>query len=115
MVLNLAQVVAERMDALRLLEDAYNARAGRDGGKAVALESMLEIARAKGFYGSLELTAGVLWVSNRFVVEKGPAGNWYAVRQSTALVPVEPRSTALAAVDTRLMRRALVPVVVGRL
>jgi hypothetical protein len=95
MVLDLVQVVAERTDALRLLEEAYNARVTIYGDRAVVLDAMWEAARAKGFHGSLELAAGVLRVSNRFVVEKGPAGKWYAVRQSTALVLIGPRSTAL--------------------
>jgi hypothetical protein len=57
MVLNLAQVVAERTNALRLLEEAYDARICTDGDQTVVLDSMLETARAKGFYGSLELAA----------------------------------------------------------
>ena len=64
----------------------------------VPLNSILDAASAKGFYGSLELAAGVLRVSGRFVVEKEPAGKWHAVRRSTALVPIEPRPTALVAV-----------------
>ena len=114
MVLDLVQVVAERTDALRLLEEAYDVRLGIAGERAVALNSILEIARAKGFHGSMELAAAVLRVSGRFRIEKRPMDKWYVVRPSTALVPValEPRSTALVSVDVRLMRRASVPVVV---
>jgi hypothetical protein len=116
-VLDLAQVVAERTDTLRLLEDAYEARLGIAGERAVALNSMLEIAKAKGFCGSMELAAAVSRVSGRFRLEKGPMDKWLAVRQSTALVPValEPRPTALVSVDVRLMRRALVPIAVDSL
>jgi len=98
MVVSLAQVVAEKTDALRLLEEAYDARIGTNGGRAVVLDSMLDAARTKGFYGSLELAAGVLRTSGRFVVEREPVGKWHAVRQSTALILVEQRSTALVAV-----------------
>ncbi|MGO8745683.1 MAG: hypothetical protein ACLQNE_06810 [Thermoguttaceae bacterium] len=63
--------------------------------KTVALETMVKTTRANGFHGPLELAAGVLRVNNRFVVEKGPAGKWYAIRQSTALVLIGPRCTAL--------------------
>ncbi len=98
MVLNLARIVAEKTDSLRLLEEAYHARNGTDGGRAVPLDSMVETARANGFHGSLELAAGVLRVSGRFAVEKEPVGKWHAVRQSTALVLVAPRSTALVPV-----------------
>ncbi len=117
MVLDLAQVVAERTNALRLLEEAYDARLGIAGERAVALNSMLEIARAKGFCGSMELAAAILRVTGRFQIEKGPMDNWHAIRQSTALVPVtlEPRPTALVSVDVRLMRRALVPIAVDSL
>ena len=78
MVLNLVQVVAERTDALRLLEEAYEAGIGIDGDRPIVLDSMLEAARAKGFYGSLELAAGVLRVSGRFRLEKGPMDKWRA-------------------------------------
>ena len=69
--------------------------AGRDGGKTVVLDTMWEAARANGFRGSLDLAVGVLRVSNRFIVEKGPDGKWHAVRQSTAMVVIGPRCTAL--------------------
>ena len=87
------------------------------GGKAVALESMVETARSKGFHGSLELAAGVLRVSGQFRLEKGPMDKWHAIRQPIALVPValEPKSTALVRVDARPMRRALAPVAGDRL
>ena len=49
MVLDLAQVVAERTEALRTLEEAYEARVGIDGNQPIMLDSMLETARAKGF------------------------------------------------------------------
>jgi hypothetical protein len=114
MVLDLVQVVAERTDALRLLEEAYHVRIGIDGGQRAALDSVVETARAKGFHGSLELAAGVLRVSGRFRLEKGPMDKWHAIRQPTALVPVTlaPKSTVLVSVDARLMRRALLPVAV---
>ncbi|MGO8751675.1 MAG: hypothetical protein ACLQNE_37515 [Thermoguttaceae bacterium] len=114
MVLDLAQIVAERTDTLRLLEEAYDARLGIAGERAVVLNSMLEAARAKGFCGSLELAAAVLRVSGRFRIEKGPMDNWHAIRQSTALVPValEPRSTALVPFGIGLTRRTLAPVAV---
>jgi len=114
MVLDLVQVVAERTDALRLLEEAYNVRIGIGGGQGAALDSVVETARAKGFHGSLELAAGVLRVSGRFRLEKGPMDKWHAIRQPTALVPVTlaPKSTVLVSVDARLMRRALLPVAV---
>jgi hypothetical protein len=116
-VLDLAQVVAERTDALRLLEEAYDARLGIAGKRAVALNSMLEIARAKGFCGSIELAAAVLRVSGRFRIEKGPMDKWYVVRQSTALVPValEPRPTTLVPFGIGLTRRASVPIAVDSL
>ena len=115
MVLNLAQVVAERTDALRLLEEAYNAGLGIDGDRAVVLDSMLETARAKGFFGSLELAVGVLRVSGRFQVKRGPVGKWRAVRQPTAMIPItEPRSTALIPVAGP-SSRALVPIADDRL
>ena len=41
----------------------------------VPLNSILDAASAKGFYGSLELAAGVLRVSGRFVVEKNRRGS----------------------------------------
>ena len=112
MVLDLAQVVAERTDTLRLLEEAYDARLGIAGERAVALNSMLEAARVKGFCGSLELAAGVLRLSGRFRLEKGPMDKWLAVRQSTALVPVATALTsrALVPVVVELRSRALVPV-----
>ena len=99
MALSLVQVVAEKTNALRVLEDAFNAQLNLDGGHAIMLDSVLQTARARGFYGSQELAAGVLQVSGRFRIEKGSVGKWQAVRQSTALVPVcEPRSTALVPV-----------------
>jgi hypothetical protein len=102
MVLSLVEVVLEKTEALRLLEEAYDAQSGT--GKAAALDSIVEIAREKGFYGSLELAVGLLQRSRRFLVEKEPAGRWIAarsaVRQSTALVPIgtDRRSTALVPV-----------------
>jgi len=99
MALNLAQLVAEKTKALCLLEEAYESQFGIDGSQSVVLDSILETARAKGFYGSLELAAGVLRVSGRFLVEREPAGKWMAVRQSTALVPVDVGPTSMAAVD----------------
>ena len=99
MVLSLAQVLVEKTNALRLLEEAYDTQIGLDRGRVVALDAVVKAARARGFYGSLELAAGVLRVSSRFRVDSGPAGRWIAVRQSTALVPVVgPRSTALVPV-----------------
>lgn len=98
MVLNLAQVVAERTNSLRLLEGAYDSAVGigRDG--AVALDSMFETARSKGLAGSLELAVAVLRVSGRFRVERGPTGQWHVLRQSTALVPVAAQRTSRALV-----------------
>jgi hypothetical protein len=111
MALSLAKVVLERTEALRLLEEAYDAQLGIDGRGTRVLQSVLEIARAKGFYASLELAAGMLQVSGRFLVEKGAGGKWVVVRQCntparnaaqpcTALVPIstERRSTALVLV-----------------
>lgn len=104
MALNLVEVVLEKTDALRLLEEAYDARSGTSNGRAAAVDSVVEVARGNGFCGSLELAVGLLQRSRRFLVEKGPAGRWVAVRravrQSTALVPVgaERRSTALVPV-----------------
>jgi hypothetical protein len=95
MALSLAQVVAERTDALRVLEEAYDARVGSCGDRAVLLESVVEMARAEGFHGSLELAAGVLRFSGRFQVTRGPAGEWQIVRRTTALVVIEPREIAL--------------------
>lgn len=96
MALSLAQVVAERTNALRLLEEAYEAQASSDSDRAVALDRLLEAARAKGFFGARELAAGVLRVSGRFAVQRGPEGDWQVVRQST-MVPLvlKPKSTAL--------------------
>ena len=51
---------------------------GIGGDRPIVLDSMLEAARAKGFYGSLELAAGVLRVSGRFRLEKGPMDKWHA-------------------------------------
>lgn len=99
MVLSLVELVAEKTSALRVLEEAYDARLPVGGERAIVLDSLLEDARARGFHCSPELAAGVLRVSGRFRVEKGAAGKWQAVRHSTALVPVcEPRSTALVPV-----------------
>jgi hypothetical protein len=101
MVLSLAQVVAEKTNALRVLEEAYDARLGIDGGRAIVLDAILEAAKARGFYGPPELAAGVLRVSGRFRVERGAVGKWQAVRQSTALVPVrEPKCTALVTIGS---------------
>lgn len=102
MVVSLAQVVAEKTDALRLLEAAFDDRISTDGGHAVVLDSMLEAARAKGFYGSLELAAGVLRSSGRLQLQKEPRGKWQAIRRCTALAVVEPRSTALVTVEARV-------------
>ena len=52
MVLNLAQVVVERTDALRLLEEAYNALAGRDGSNAVGA----------GIHGRDRQVEGLSWL-----------------------------------------------------
>ena len=100
MVLSLVQVVLEKTEALRLLEDAYDAQLGIDGDRSASLDSVVEIAKANGFCGSLELAVGVMRANNRFVVEKGSTGRWVAVRQCTALVPVAsgPKSTALVPV-----------------
>lgn len=98
MALSLAQVVAERTDALLLLEEAYDARIGTDGGRAVVLDSMLEAAREKGFYGSVELAAGVLRASGRFRIEKGPRDKWQALRQSAVPASAEMTTEAMTSV-----------------
>ena len=116
MVVSLVQLVVEKTGALRLLEAACDAQLGIDDGHDVVLDSAVEIAKTNGFCGSLELAVGVLRVSGRFLVEKGPAGRWIAIRRSTAMVPVVPwpRSTALVPVVTGPRSTALVPVAVGQ-
>ena len=104
MVLSLVQVVAEKTEALRQLEDAFHAQLGIGGGRTAVLDGVVQIARANGFCGSLELAAGILRANHRFVVEKGPAGRWVAARRSTALVPIA----------TGRKSTALVPVAVNR-
>lgn len=105
MALNLVQVVLERTEALRRLEEAYDAQSQAPGGCAAVLESVVEDARARGFCGSPELAAGLLQRSGRFLVEKSSAGRKMAIRtalhRSTALVPVnaERRTTALVPVS----------------
>jgi hypothetical protein len=104
MALSLVEVVLEKTDALRLLEEAYDSHSVAGKGRAAALDAVVEIAREKGFYGSLELALGLLQRSRCFLVEKESAGRWVAVRsavrQSAALVPVgtERRPTALVPV-----------------
>jgi hypothetical protein len=116
MVVSLVQLVVEKTGALRLLEEACDTQLGIDDGHDVVLDSAVEIAKANGFCGSLELAVGVLRVSGRFLVEKGPAGRWIAIRRSTAMVPVvpRPRSTALVPVATGPRSTALVPVAEGQ-
>ena len=112
MVLDLVRVVAEKTDALKLLEEAYDARLQVEGEGGVVLDSILESARSKGFYGSSELAAGVLRVSGRFQLQKRAAGKWHAVRQSAPTsFPVGPlRPTALVPIDPARPSRTLVPV-----
>jgi hypothetical protein len=116
MVVSLVQLVVEKTGALRQLEEACDVQLGIDGRHEVVLDSAVEIAKANGFCGSLELAVGVLRVSGRFLVEKGPAGRWTAIRRSTAMVPVvaRPRSTALVPVVAGPRSTALVPVTVGQ-
>lgn len=111
MVLNLVQLVVEKTESLRQLDESYDAQAETDENGFIALDSIVEIARGKGYYGSVELAAGVLRASGRFHVEKGPLGKWHATRRSTALVLValEPRTTALVPLPLSPARRALVP------
>lgn len=114
MVLSLAQVVAEKTNVLHLLEEAYDAQLGTGGDRAVVLDLLLEATRAHGFYGSLELAAGVLRASGRFHLRKGPQGEWQVARESTASVLVVLGSTSTALIPfPGPASRALVPFTVA--
>jgi hypothetical protein len=116
MAANLVQLVVEKTGALRLLEEACDAHIGTDGGRDVVLDAAMETAKANGYSGSFELAFGVLRLSRRFVVEKGSAGKWIAIRRSTAMVPAVAgrSSTALALVATGPRPTDLVPLSMGQ-
>ena len=120
MPLDLVQVVAEKTDALYLLEAAYQVRSEADGERAIALDGMLDLVRDQGFLGHADLAAGVLRRSGKYLVRKGVEGRWAVLRQAgTALANVPIHSTALVPIAPQPEAATLIPIgrprfVIGR-
>jgi hypothetical protein len=70
----------ESQAALAMLEAAFDERRHQIGGRAVILDSMVEIAARHGYQGTLEEAASVLRATGRYIVMPGQLGRFVAFR-----------------------------------
>jgi hypothetical protein len=68
------------LDALAVLEAAFDERLNQIGGRAVILDSMVEIAARHGYQGSVDEAASILRATGRYIVMPGQLGRFVAFR-----------------------------------
>jgi hypothetical protein len=71
--LDLRDTADANQAALRMLETAFAERLAAVGVGGVTIDSVLEIARAHGYSGTVEEAARILRVAG-FIIEAGPSG-----------------------------------------
>ena len=80
--LNLRDAVALSHSYFLMLKAAFEQHLGQVGSAAVMLDSVVEIATAAGYKGTVDQAGSILKVEGGFVVEPGPDGR-LIVRRST--------------------------------
>ncbi len=72
--LKLRDAVALSHSYFLMLKSAFERRLSQVGGAAMMLDSVVEIATAAGYKGTVDQAASILKVEGGFIVEPGPSG-----------------------------------------
>ena len=72
--LNLRDAVALSHSYFLMLKAAFEQRLNQVGGAAVMLDSVVEIAVAAGYRGTMDQAASILKVEGGFIIESDPSG-----------------------------------------